>query len=937
MPDIERIGRYQILEQLGQGGMARVYRAYDPNFRRDVALKIMSARLLANETFRQRFDREGRTIAALEHRAIVPVYDFGEEDGRPYLVMRLMTGGSLAGRLKSGALSPAIIQRVLDRIGDALDKAHARGIVHRDLKPGNILFDDDDQPYLSDFGIVKSATSTRLTATGGMIGTPAYMSPEQVMGKEEIDGRSDIYALGAVLYEMLTGRQPYDSESGMGMAMAHLTQPVPQLSETAPQLPAGYQAIIDRAMAKEPTARYQRAAELAAALSELQIVFAIPPDTERSRKKVLDAAIRSRITVGVSTRLLALVRDREGKGLSAILEIEPGYGLTAGDVKISRGFNLSFPADESGVLLPTDVEIVVVAHDFKPDESRKTVTIYPFQSDDELDPVEFRLTPLIPGELPITIEVYQTPQEVRQKIGSKPLSTICQENPSPMASYRLASLLFDIHSINQIISGHQVNIDHMEGDIGHVGDDIVGAAPTQVENWWDTDSVPVAGTMIDSSPPAPTSSPLPQSARWPRKMIASAMVALLLAVFVGGYLAPAYLASGGDSPLTTANKTQVAMAGNVTKQAENAMMTSLAETAAIGKLETIAAEATRTVLTRQTEESVFTKHVVQEDETLPAIAAHYVITVEAILRANGIFDPESIRAGQELLIPLAAGSEQQDLVQDTATPTPTVSPTATPTPTTTPTATPTPTSRPEPDLGPQWTQIGSTAGGELLEVVRFGAGPEGIVLIGGLHAGFAPASVVIADNLVRHFSQNPREVPSGVTLYIIPSVNKDSLHAPGEWEGRANANKVDLNRNWDCNWSRDATWRGSRVNDSGGSAPFSEPETRALRDFIFEIDPVAVIFWEARFKDGLISPGKCGGVSDTTRDSYALAGVFGSASHYPVADYEEEADQVINGDANNWLDSVGIPSIAVILDQYENPDWANNLEGVRAVLAYHAN
>ena len=252
-----RIGRYEILQELGRGGMAIVYRAYDPMFRRHVALKVMLAGLLNDRTERQRFNIEAQTIAALEHHAIVPVYDFGEEDGRPYLVMRYMTGGSLADRIWKGMLSPSETHRVLDRIGAALDKVHGQGIVHRDLKPAHILYDEDNQPYLSDFGIVKDSGATRLTVTGGIIGTPAYMSPEQVMGNSEIDGRSDIYSLGVVLFEMLTGRQPYESNSDMGMAMAHMTRPVPQLHEFVSQLPAGYQAIIDRALSlihiSEPT------------------------------------------------------------------------------------------------------------------------------------------------------------------------------------------------------------------------------------------------------------------------------------------------------------------------------------------------------------------------------------------------------------------------------------------------------------------------------------------------------------------------------------------------------------------------------------------------------------------------------------------------------------------------------------------------------------
>jgi serine/threonine protein kinase len=206
----QQIGRYEIIEELGEGGMATVYRAYDPNFGREVAVKVLPRGQKHDATFRQRFEQEAQTIAALEHSAIVPVYDYGEENGRPYFVMRLMTGGSLADRLKGGALSIAEIRYMLDRIDAALDKAHEQGIVHRDIKLANILYDDDDgEPYLSDFGIVKVAQSTTLTQTGGIVGTPAYMSPEQVLGEKDIDGRTDIYSMGAILFEMLSGRLPY--------------------------------------------------------------------------------------------------------------------------------------------------------------------------------------------------------------------------------------------------------------------------------------------------------------------------------------------------------------------------------------------------------------------------------------------------------------------------------------------------------------------------------------------------------------------------------------------------------------------------------------------------------------------------------------------------------------------------------------------------------
>ncbi len=199
----DRIGRYEIKAELGRGGMATVFHAYDPRFKRDVAVKVLPREFLHDLTFRERFEREAQTIAALEHQAIVPVYDFGEEEGQPYLVMRYMPGGSLADRLAQGALSIQGVAQILTRLAPALDKAHSQGIIHRDLKPANILFDDEDNPYLSDFGIAKLVEATAALTGSAIIGTPAYMSPEMAKG-EEVDGRSDVYGMAVLLFEMLT-------------------------------------------------------------------------------------------------------------------------------------------------------------------------------------------------------------------------------------------------------------------------------------------------------------------------------------------------------------------------------------------------------------------------------------------------------------------------------------------------------------------------------------------------------------------------------------------------------------------------------------------------------------------------------------------------------------------------------------------------------------
>jgi tRNA A-37 threonylcarbamoyl transferase component Bud32 len=260
---LEKIGRYEIVEQLGRGGMATVYRAYDPSFKREVAIKVLPREFLEDPTFRERFEREAQAIAGLEHSAIVPVYDYGEDKGQRYLVMRYMPGKSLADRIKEGPLSPQEVTPILERVGAALDSAHKQGVIHRDLKPANILFDQHGDAYLADFGIVKIAEATvDLTGTG-LVGTPAYMAPE--MGEPGgVTPLIDIYALGITLFEMLAGRLPYNVDTPIGMIMAHIGQPIPSLSEIRPDLPPGIQPVLERAVAKDSASRYQTAAEFAA-------------------------------------------------------------------------------------------------------------------------------------------------------------------------------------------------------------------------------------------------------------------------------------------------------------------------------------------------------------------------------------------------------------------------------------------------------------------------------------------------------------------------------------------------------------------------------------------------------------------------------------------------------------------------------------------------
>lgn len=259
----EKIGYYEIKSELGRGGMATVYRGYDPRFEREVAVKVLPPEMLhADPQFRLRFQREAKIIARLEHPSIVPVYDVGEENNQLYFVMRFMGGGSLSERIRERVYRVEEAVRLLGQIAPGVDEAHAKGIVHRDLKPSNILFDNQNVPYISDFGIAKLTQAESANVTGSaIIGTPAYMAPEQAMGSD-VDGRADVYALGVILYEMLTGKQPYQADTPMGLAIKHVTDPVPHILNVKPDLPAWIETIVATAMAKDRNDRFSTAGEM---------------------------------------------------------------------------------------------------------------------------------------------------------------------------------------------------------------------------------------------------------------------------------------------------------------------------------------------------------------------------------------------------------------------------------------------------------------------------------------------------------------------------------------------------------------------------------------------------------------------------------------------------------------------------------------------------
>lgn len=625
--------RYTIISPLGAGGMADVYLAHDPRLDRRVVVKVPKGERL-NDAGRKRFDREAQAVANLENGpAIVALYDYGEHDGRPYLVMRYMMGGTLAERIEAGRFSLDQATPIIERIAQALDYAHVRRIVHRDVKPANILFDGDGLAYLADFGIATAPlpdakessedTIARLTALGASPGTPGYRSPEQAQGVRDLDGRSDIYSLGVVLYQMLTGEVPEQAS-------------IPLIGAARPDLPAELQLILNRALARDRDARYGRASDMA--------------------------------------------RD-----LSALLAGQPVAAAAA-----------------------------------------------------------------------------------------IPPASAAASSPTPVAA------------------------------------PVAEPAP-----------------VVEARPARPSPALL--------LLIGLTVVALGLSAFA--------LVRGlrGD------NATATPLVAVVTRVVENTP---------------------------------------------------------------------------------APPSPAETATPDEPTPPPTPAETTAPSPAAT--DSPSPTAPQAVVAGPQPFTLGQTVRGTAIEGVRLGSGPRALIFVGGMAAGFAPSTVALARAAIDHFTLHPEEIPPDVTLVIIPSASPDAAGEPGGYDGRLNANGVDVNRNWDCQWTADPRWGRQLKPGSGGTAPFSENESRLLRDLILAEGPAAVIFWQARAENGLVSAGGCG---EQVEVSAGVAAAYARGVGYELENYEDFIGQALNGDASNWLDSVGVPAASVLLTSFTDIDWPRHRDGMLTLLA----
>ena len=262
----ENIGPYRIVEQLGQGGMATVYKAYHASLDRYVAFKVLHPAFNADQSFTARFQREARVVARLEHPNIVPVYDFAEHETRPYLVMKFIEGDTLKARMDKSPLLAEEITKIVDAVGSALAYAHKQGVLHRDVKPSNVLLANDSSIYLADFGLARMAQSGESTLSSDTVmGTPQYISPEQAMGKSDLDARTDLYSFGVMLYEMVVGRVPFNADTPFAIIHDHIYSPLPLPHKVNPAVPEPVERVLLKALAKERNDRFEEAGQLVAA------------------------------------------------------------------------------------------------------------------------------------------------------------------------------------------------------------------------------------------------------------------------------------------------------------------------------------------------------------------------------------------------------------------------------------------------------------------------------------------------------------------------------------------------------------------------------------------------------------------------------------------------------------------------------------------------
>jgi serine/threonine protein kinase/uncharacterized caspase-like protein len=394
------IGRYQIVEQLWVGVRAEIYKAYQPSLERYVTIKLFHALTPDDPGFLQRFMREMSAVKALHHPGLAPVYDFGTESGLFYIVTEYLDGLTLKRRLqekreRAEKLDLAEALAVIIAVGEALAYAHRRGVVHRDVIPGNVMLTTDGRIVLTDLGLLQTLQASNMTAGETVIGTPAYLSPEQDRG-EAGDARSDIYSLGVMLYELTTGRLPYEGDTALAIILKHMNEPVPPPRSIKPDLPEALERVILKAMAKNPTDRFAAADDMVNALRAAAGQTA-------AQERILDAAIARSLPIDRTAGLLVQIRRTSSRGLRAVIKVDDSYPTAPEDVK-SKSIEIEFPRGADGRAQPAELILEINAPDFEPQKQRKHIAVPP-EKDSEV--YTFLLTPRRLGSLVLTLDVYR--------------------------------------------------------------------------------------------------------------------------------------------------------------------------------------------------------------------------------------------------------------------------------------------------------------------------------------------------------------------------------------------------------------------------------------------------------------------------------------------------------------------------------------------------
>src|ERR687894_479258 len=383
--------RYEVKGLVGAGGMAEVFLAHDEVLDRDVALKMLKDKYTENDEFVERFKREAQSAAALSHPNIVPIFDRGaSEDGTYYIAMEYLSGGTLKDRILSkGALPTRTAAAVALQIAEALRAAHERGVIHRDIKPHNILITESGDVKVTDFGIARAASSSTMTRTGSILGTAHYISPEQAMG-EHVGPSSDLYSLGVVLYEMLTGELPYDADTPLGIAMKHVNGHLRQPKEVDPQIPAGINAVTCRLLAKDPEERYASDAELIEDLE--RVVAGLEPANATTEMMAMAIPTTAPTRVGPPPPLPGRRNGKRRRYLPAVLAL---LGLLLLAALAWAGSNFLQSAQQEAP------QIAV------PDLVGKTLDEAEDQAGDDF---EIQVTERVEGEKPVNTILSQEPE-----------------------------------------------------------------------------------------------------------------------------------------------------------------------------------------------------------------------------------------------------------------------------------------------------------------------------------------------------------------------------------------------------------------------------------------------------------------------------------------------------------------------------------------------